>query len=62
VTSRQRDPAAPNVPTIAEQGLPQYEATLWNGLFAAASIARLAAVIARDVEASSSSPRRAKCW
>jgi len=52
VTSRQRYPAAPNVPTIAEQGLPQYEATLWNGFFAPASIApELAARIARDVEA-----------
>src|SRR3989449_9869674 len=32
VTSRQRYPAAPNVPTIAEQGLPQYEAPLWQGI------------------------------
>src|SRR5207253_3397523 len=31
VTSKQRYPAAPNVPTIAEQGLPHYEATLWQG-------------------------------
>jgi tripartite-type tricarboxylate transporter receptor subunit TctC len=52
VTSRQRYPAAPNVPTIAEQGLPQYEATLWNGFFAPASIQpELGARIARDVEA-----------
>ena len=52
VTSKQRYPAAPNVPTIAEQGLPQYEATLWNGLFAPAAISpELAARIARDVEA-----------
>ena len=52
VTSRQRYSAAPDVPTIAEQGLPQYEATLWNGFFAPASISpELAARIARDVEA-----------
>jgi tripartite-type tricarboxylate transporter receptor subunit TctC len=51
VTSRQRYPAAPNVPTIAEQGLPQYEATLWQGFFAPASISpELGARIARDVE------------
>jgi tripartite-type tricarboxylate transporter receptor subunit TctC len=51
VTSRQRYPAAPDVPTIAEQGLPQYEATLWQGFFAPSSIdAKLAARIARDVE------------
>jgi tripartite-type tricarboxylate transporter receptor subunit TctC len=52
VTSRQRYSAAPDVPTIAEQGLPQYEATLWNGFFAPASISpELAARIARDVQA-----------
>src|SRR5882762_9163385 len=51
VTSKQRYPAAPNVPTIAEQGLPQYEATLWQGFFAPVSIPpELGARIARDVE------------
>src|SRR5438132_13827041 len=51
VTSKQRYPAAPNVPTIAEQGLPQYEATLWQGFFAPVSISPgLGARIARDVE------------
>src|SRR6266850_2659717 len=52
VTSKQRFPGAPDVPTVAEQGLPGYEATLWNGFFAPASISpELAARIARDVEA-----------
>jgi len=52
VTSRQRFPAAPDIPTIAEQGLPDYEATLWQGFFAPASIdPALGARIARDVEA-----------
>src|SRR5437667_183726 len=52
VTSKQRYPAAPNVPTIAEQGLPQYEAPLWQGFFAPVSISpELGARIARDVEA-----------
>src|SRR2546422_1620069 len=51
VTSRERYPAAPDVPTIAEQGLPQYEATLWQGFFAPASLSpQLGARIARDVE------------
>ena len=51
VTSKARFPAAPDVPTIAEQGLPQYEATLWQGFFAPASIdPALGARIARDVE------------
>src|SRR5207244_4074212 len=34
VTSKQRFANAPEVPTIAEQGLPDYEATLWQGFFA----------------------------
>ena len=52
VTSKQRFAGAPDVPTIAEQGLPQYEATLWQGFFAPASISpELGARIARDVQA-----------
>src|SRR5262249_36738159 len=35
VTSRTRSPALPNVPTVAEAGLPGYEALNWFGLFAA---------------------------
>ena len=51
VTSKTRFPGAPNVPTIAEQGLPGYEATLWQGFFAPSSIdPALGARIARDVE------------
>ena len=33
VTSPQRTPAAPDVPTIAESGLPGYEVFAWNGVF-----------------------------
>src|SRR6059058_1613875 len=51
VTSKQRYPAAPNVPTIAEQGLPDYEATLWQGFFAPGTIApELGARIAADIQ------------
>jgi len=51
VTSKQRYPGAPDIPTVAEQGLPQYEATLWQGFFAPSTISPdLAARIARDVE------------
>src|SRR6185436_4431251 len=32
VTSAARSPAAPDVPTVAESGLPGYEAIAWNGL------------------------------
>ncbi len=36
VTSAQRSPAAPDVPTVAESGLSGYEAIAWNGLLAPA--------------------------
>jgi tripartite-type tricarboxylate transporter receptor subunit TctC len=36
VTSAARSPAAPDVPTVAESGLPGYEAIAWNGLLAPA--------------------------
>jgi tripartite-type tricarboxylate transporter receptor subunit TctC len=51
VTSKQRFSGAPDVPTVAEQGLPDYEATLWQGFFAPASLpADVAARIAADIE------------
>ena len=51
VTSKTRFAGAPDVPSIAEQGLPDYEATLWQGFFAPASMpAELAARIAADVQ------------
>ena len=50
VTSKQRYAAAPDVPTVAEQGLPDYEVTLWQGFFAPSGInAELAARIAADI-------------
>jgi tripartite-type tricarboxylate transporter receptor subunit TctC len=36
VTSAKRDPQIPNVPTIAESGLPGYEVEFWVGVFAPA--------------------------
>jgi tripartite-type tricarboxylate transporter receptor subunit TctC len=46
VTSARRSPALPDVPTIAESGVPGYEAATWYGLLApahtpAAAVARL---------------------
>jgi tripartite-type tricarboxylate transporter receptor subunit TctC len=40
VTSAQRSPAAPNIPTIAESGLPQFEATSWFALLGPAGMPR----------------------
>jgi len=38
VTSATRSPAAPNIPTIAESGLPGFEATSWFALYAPAGL------------------------
>lgn len=49
-TGKTRFPGAADIPTIAEQGLPEYQATLWQGFFAPASIdGGVAERIARDV-------------
>jgi tripartite-type tricarboxylate transporter receptor subunit TctC len=40
VTSLQRDPLYPAVPTIHESGLPGYDITGWHGVFAPAGTAR----------------------
>ena len=40
VTSAQRSPAAPDIPTIAEAGLPGFEATSWFALFGPAGMPR----------------------
>jgi tripartite-type tricarboxylate transporter receptor subunit TctC len=40
VTSANRTPAAPDFPTVAEAGLPGYEAVSWYGLFAPAGTPR----------------------
>jgi tripartite-type tricarboxylate transporter receptor subunit TctC len=39
-TSARRSPSAPDIPTIAEQGLPGFEATSWFALFAPAGTAK----------------------
>jgi tripartite-type tricarboxylate transporter receptor subunit TctC len=36
VAERERVSFAPNIPTLAEQGLPDFEATIWAGLLAPA--------------------------
>jgi tripartite-type tricarboxylate transporter receptor subunit TctC len=39
-TGRQRSPSLPDVPTIAEAGLPEYEAVLWTGIMVPARTPR----------------------
>jgi len=40
VTTLKRSPVAPDIPTIAEAGLPGYEISTWHGLFAPAATPR----------------------
>ena len=40
VTSAKRFPSTPEVPTVAESGLPGYEAVAWYGVFAPAGTPR----------------------
>jgi tripartite-type tricarboxylate transporter receptor subunit TctC len=40
VTGSQRSPVAPELPTIAEAGVPGYESTTWFGLLAPAGTPR----------------------
>lgn len=49
VTTAQRDPRLPNVPTVAEAGIPGFEATAWWGMLAPARTPP--AIIARMQEA-----------
>jgi tripartite-type tricarboxylate transporter receptor subunit TctC len=55
VTSRERSPAAPEVPTVAESGVPGYETFAWNGIVAPAGtpkevIAKLSAELRRAMD------------
>jgi tripartite-type tricarboxylate transporter receptor subunit TctC len=54
ITSAQRDPAAPDIPTLAEAGLPGYEVTPWYAMYVPAGtppslVARLNADLARTL-------------
>ena len=62
-TGAARSTVMPDVPTLAEAGVPKYEATIWLGLMApkatpAAVVERLNAVVSRIVGA----PETAKAW
>jgi tripartite-type tricarboxylate transporter receptor subunit TctC len=57
VSSAQRSPLLPNVPSVAEQGYPGFDYTLWVGLWGPAKMpAEIAAKINKDVNAALASP------
>ena len=56
VTTQRRIAAAPDIPTVAEQGLPGFEASLWTGIAAPVAtpadiVAKLHAAVARAMQA-----------
>ncbi|MBU6191496.1 MAG: tripartite tricarboxylate transporter substrate binding protein, partial [Betaproteobacteria bacterium] len=57
VTSAQRDPVLPDVPTLAEQGVKDFEALAWWGVFAPAGTpADIIARVNRELAAALSEP------
>jgi len=57
ISSAQRSPLLPNLPSVAEQGYPGFDYTLWLGLWGPAKIpADIAAKINRDVNAALATP------
>lgn len=55
-TSRERSPLLPNVPTIAEQGIKDFESYNWNGILApagtpAAIVTRIADIVSKQLAA-----------
>ena len=57
VTSVQRSPAAPEVPTIAEAGLPGYEVSQWYGVVTSANVPRvIVSRLSAAIAASASAP------
>jgi tripartite-type tricarboxylate transporter receptor subunit TctC len=55
-TSRERSPLLPNVPTIAEQGIKDFESYNWNGILApagtpAAIVNRIAEIVSKQLAA-----------
>jgi len=55
VSSPQRMPQVPDVPTVSESGYPQYKTLTWNGLMAPAGtpkeiISKISALISREVK------------
>jgi tripartite-type tricarboxylate transporter receptor subunit TctC len=56
ITGAKRNPSLPDVPTVAEAGLPQYDANFWSGLVAPAgtpndTIGKLNAVLVKALQA-----------
>jgi tripartite-type tricarboxylate transporter receptor subunit TctC len=61
VTTANRSPLLPEVPTIAEQGLPGYEVKTWFGVFAPAKTPRpIVDLVAREIQNAVRDPKYAE--
>jgi len=57
VTGKVRSPAVPDIPTIAEAGVPGYEATTWNGIVAPAGLPKaILTTLSREINKTLASP------
>ena len=57
VTGPARSPAVPDIPTVAEAGVPGYEATTWSGIVAPAALSKsLVARLNREINAALAVP------
>lgn len=57
VTGKVRSPAVPDIPTIAEAGVPGYEATTWNGIVAPAGLPKaILTTLNREINKTLASP------
>jgi len=63
VSSRERDALLPQLPTVAEAGVPDYESTLWFGLLTGAAVPRpIVEKISADVGRVLASPATRERW
>ena len=63
VSSRERDPLLPDLPTLAEAGVPGYESILWFGLLTSASVPRpIIARLNRDIVRVLQDPETRSRW
>src|SRR5262249_55891490 len=61
VTGTTRSPMLPDIPTIAEAGIPGYEVTSWNAIFAPAGTPKaIVDRLAREIDAILKSPETRK--
>jgi tripartite-type tricarboxylate transporter receptor subunit TctC len=61
ITSRERSPALPEIPTVAESGVPGYESSSWQALLGPARLpAEIVNRLARDLAQSAKNPEMIK--